>query len=279
MNPDVNLEIPRWYHSTICIPAIPSWKLFVFGGSTGQFSEGESRTTSAFSDEVFYMDCPTTKGIKPLPIPIKGNTPCARENSSFFWDATESRLVLFGGWANTWLNDSWALKVNLITGPPYAVYRIEPDKGPQTGKTKVKIFGDGFKDSNTVVRFSYSKDQFIEVNGTFIDGKTLECDTPAFEKVDKPAVVTLSISKGDYTITHTNFQYYLNTQANQCIGFGPGLGLDNAAEHKTIFIIQARNTKGSNRQSGADTFTCKFVTPEEQAYLKQKAELGDECPE
>lgn len=34
-NPDINLEVPRWYHSTICIPAIPSWKFFVFGGSTG----------------------------------------------------------------------------------------------------------------------------------------------------------------------------------------------------------------------------------------------------
>jgi len=39
----------------------------------------------------------------------------------------------------------------------------------------------------------------------------LTCETPAFDKVDKPSIVTLSISKGDYTITSTNFQYYLNT--------------------------------------------------------------------
>jgi hypothetical protein len=35
-------------------------------------------------------------------------------------------------------------------------------------------------------------------------------------------------------------------------------------------MIQARNTKGLNRQSGADEFVVKFVTPEEQAYLEEK---------
>ena len=104
--------------------------------------------------------------------------------------------------------------MNLITGPPYAVYSILPNKGPQTGKTKVTITGDGFKDSNTVIRFSVSKDQFIEVNGAYVSPTELTCETPAFDKVDKPAVVTLSISKGDYTITNTSFQYYLNTQAD-----------------------------------------------------------------
>jgi len=78
----------------------------------------------------------------------------------------------------------------------------------------VTITGDGFKDSNTVIRFSVSKDQFIEVNGAYVSPTELTCETPAFDKVDKPAVVTLSISKGDYTITNTSFQYYLNTQAD-----------------------------------------------------------------
>ena len=36
-------------------------------------------------------------------IPIKGNTTKGRENGTIFWDANESRLILFGGWANTWL--------------------------------------------------------------------------------------------------------------------------------------------------------------------------------
>lgn len=141
------------------------------------------------------------------------------------------------------------------------------------------ITGDGFKDSNTVIRFSYSKDSFIEVNGTFVSTTEMVCETPSFDKVDKPATVTLSISKGDYTITSTNFQYYLNTQADQCIAFGPGLFMDNCAGVMTTFIIQARNTKGSNRQSGADEFVVKFCTPEEQQYLKLKATEEGEVEE
>jgi len=104
------------------------------------------------------LDVPDVQGIKTYNIPIKGTTPKGRENACLFWDSSDSRLVLFGGWSNTWLGDAWALKVNLITGPPYAVYNITPNKGPQTGKTKTKIVGDGFKDSNTVIRFSYSKE-------------------------------------------------------------------------------------------------------------------------
>lgn len=46
-----------------------------------------------------------------------------------------------------------------------------------------------------------------------------------------------------------------------------------------MFIIQARNTKGSNRQSGADEFIVKFITPEEQAYLEEKAKAEEEIPE
>jgi dynein heavy chain len=83
---DITLEIPRWYHSSICIPAIPSWKFFIFGGSIGQFAEGESRTQTKFSDEIFYLDVPDIKDIKPYPIAIKGNQPKGRENASLFWD-------------------------------------------------------------------------------------------------------------------------------------------------------------------------------------------------
>jgi len=103
INPDLSHEIPRWYHSSICVPAIPSWKFFVFGGSTGQFAEGENRTLSRLNDEIFYLDVPDLKGLKWNSIPIKGNSPKGRENGAIFWDANDFRLILFGGWANTWL--------------------------------------------------------------------------------------------------------------------------------------------------------------------------------
>jgi hypothetical protein len=80
--------------------------------------------------------------------------------------------------------------------------------------------------------------------------------------------VTLSISKGDYTITKSSFEYYFNTLASECIAFGPGLGFENSACNWTNVIIQARNTKGQNRRSGRDRFEVVFTTPAEQKYLK-----------
>jgi hypothetical protein len=81
------------------------------------------------------------------------------------------------------------------------------------------------------------------VTAQFVSPNQLVCETPAFDQVQKPAVVTLSINKGDYTITQSIFTYYLNTVAEQCIAFGPGIYTDNAANYMTIFVIQARNNK------------------------------------
>lgn len=67
-------------------------------------------------------------------------------------------MIVHGGWNNNWLNDVWSLNVSTITGPPYAVFGINPKLGPLTGKTKVKITGDGFIESGIItVRFSYNK--------------------------------------------------------------------------------------------------------------------------
>lgn len=56
------------------------------------------------------------------------------------------------------------MNVSLITGPPYAIYDIKPNLGPLTGKTKVTITGDGFKDTgNIVVKFDTGKPNPPEV--------------------------------------------------------------------------------------------------------------------
>lgn len=84
--------------------------------------------------------------------------PKARENPAIFYDQNESRVIIHGGWNNNWLNDVWSLNVSTITGPPYAIFGISPKLGPLTGKTKVKITGDGFIESGIItVRFSYNK--------------------------------------------------------------------------------------------------------------------------
>lgn len=86
------------------------------------------------------------------------NKPKARENSAMFFDSNDSRLIIFGGWANNWLTDMVALNVSSITGPPYAIYSIRPSLGPLTGKTKVIIIGEGFRDTpNIQVQFQCAK--------------------------------------------------------------------------------------------------------------------------
>lgn len=60
----------------------------------------------------------------------------------------ESRLVIFGGWANKWLDDVWQINVSSIVGPPYAITKVEPPLGPVTGQMKVTIYGVGFQSTN-----------------------------------------------------------------------------------------------------------------------------------
>lgn len=55
--------------------------------------------------------------------------------------------MIHGGWKNDWLNDMWSLNVSTITGPPYAIFGMEPKLGPLTGKTRTTLTGDGFTDS------------------------------------------------------------------------------------------------------------------------------------
>jgi len=80
------------------------------------------------------------------------------------YDPRYSRLIIFGGWANNWLGDCYSLKVNMITGPPYTIYTMEPAMGPLTGKTPVSIKGDGFyENANIVIRFESAKNGAVEV--------------------------------------------------------------------------------------------------------------------
>ena len=50
--------------------------------------------------------------------------PKEREYASMIYDTKNYRLVIFGGWANEWLEDVYALNVSSIVGPPYAITDI-----------------------------------------------------------------------------------------------------------------------------------------------------------
>ena len=215
---------------------------------------------------VLDMNIKNLKSLKWEPVSLETNDkPRPREASAMFYDSNESRLIIFGGWANTWIDDITALSVSLITGPPYAIYDIKPKLGPLTGKTKIYISGDGFVDSgNIYVKFSVPNAKTLppEAQGNYISPNELWCETPNFESFGaKKAEVRLSINKGDFTITSSSFTYYLNTKAEKTIAYGPGLLQENLCGHETVFLIQARNTKGFNRESGSDNFEVKITAP------------------
>jgi dynein heavy chain len=161
--------------------------------------------------------------------------PKPRESSSIFYDSGESRVLVFGGWANNWLSDLWSLNVSTITGPPYAIFKLKPALGPLTGKTKIKIEGDGFKDTNISVKFSGGKME-KEVNGQFISEKEIVCETPTFDH-PRSVEVTVCMNKGDFTITKSSFTYYLNTKAEKTIAYGSGLLFENLVGVKTTIVV------------------------------------------
>ncbi len=61
VDPEVAHEVPKWNHSGIMAPAIPSWKYFIFGGSVGSFEEGGNRTGSRFVDDAYVLDVDSKK--------------------------------------------------------------------------------------------------------------------------------------------------------------------------------------------------------------------------
>ena len=73
--------------------------------------------------------------------------PPGREYSSIIYDFKNYRLIVFGGWANEWLDDAHGLNVSSIVGPPYAITEIIPNLGQLTGGTPLIIRGVGFKDT------------------------------------------------------------------------------------------------------------------------------------
>lgn len=114
-----------------------------------------------------------------VPVKLEENEdviPETRESPATFYSVDDQRLYVFGGWANDWLNDMWMLPVGNITGPPYAITSIKPTVGPVTGKTKLAIFGAGFKESygQITVRFFGGKSP-IDAQGVFREENLIEC--------------------------------------------------------------------------------------------------------
>jgi dynein heavy chain len=243
------------------VEAIPSWKYFIFGGESTDYGEAQPRAFGELVNTACFLDIETMRW---APIhPEDDLLPKPREYAGVSYDQKDSRLLVFGGWNNRWLNDIYALNVSKIVGPSYAVTSMEPVTSQLSGGTTVTIRGVGFKDQNIRVFFTAGDSPIaqvtpkstIEVGGIHVSETELTCETPNFDKFGAcNAVVQLTISGGDLTTTFAPFSYFMNTRAYMSLCYGPAIQDACCAGAPAEFIIQARNDSAENRTSGHDDF-------------------------
>lgn len=152
----------RWNFSAISIFAVPYWKVFLFGGNTGELDT--DRPQGTYQNDIQVLECTPEDPEWSRPETV-GTLPKARADSEIIYYGDTGKLVLFGGWANRWYGDCFTCKVDDVVGPPYNVNKIESFEwsnpiGPVTGESKMTIFGEGFTSagsSNATVRFACQK--------------------------------------------------------------------------------------------------------------------------
>ena len=248
------LDSPTWNHTAVSVEAVPNWKIFIFGGSSGDLVESGS-AQGTYLNETRVLDT----GSMTWNIPkSRGDFPCPRADTSFAYDTKAYRMYMFGGWANRWFGDLFTLDVNEIVGPPYAVSSVEPAIGAITGETKITIKGFKFMGSNATVRYAVAKG-FADVNGTVIDANTIRAETPNFEKYGAHmAEVRVSLPGQSFTNSSVEFKFHSVSDASKCIAFGPclipAMGPICASGKPTTFVIQAVDCDGLPRDCGWDTF-------------------------
>jgi dynein heavy chain len=260
-DPDIYNGTPRWNHSSVLVPAIPTWKFFIFGGEQAEYVEGADRKFGQYANSSCYLDMGTTQWTTFASDPATySNMPTPREYAGMTYDNRESRLVVFGGWNNGWMDDMYSLNVAKIVGPSYAITASEPSLGQLSGKSKLIISGQGFKEPNIKVIFTNGNrpvDSMTkiskEVSAEFVSATQISCLTPNFEEFGpNECVMQVSIAGGDYTTTWIPFHYFLNTRALKSLAYGPGV-LGNVMVGQPVeFVIQARNDLNENRVSGND---------------------------
>ena len=171
------------------------------------------------------------------------------------YDNKNSRLIVYGGWADQWLDDIYTLDVGAVVGPPYAVTDIIPDMGPITGGTDIMIHGIDFVNTtDVVVRFG-TKRHFVDAMGVFISQIRLSCVSPDYSKFPPGEVeVRVSLDGDSFTTTYQRFAYFSVTNASRSIIFGPGVLSGCAIREDVSFIIQARDDNDHNRTTGGDEY-------------------------
>eukprot|EP01035_Chromulina_nebulosa_P018310 gene18310-23996_t len=249
---------PRWNFSAVSVFAVPYWKIFVFGGNSGNLNE-DVNPQGEYLNDVCVLETGSKTWTRPN---VLGTIPTPRGETPAVYESKGSRLITFGGWANRWFGDLFICKVGDVVGPSYAIESITPSIGPITGSTRCTITGSGFKSGGNIanVRFACIKGS-IEVTGEVTSDSTIEFDTPNFEKYGAQSVEG-RVSVGGKSLTNSivYFNYFSVACADTILCFGPAIIDGCVASSPATLVIQSKDSAGINRSCGMDEFTVTVST-------------------
>jgi len=216
-SPNPPMPLPLCGHTAMSLEAVPSFKVFVFGGQTGSAAERKewtyTRSISVFDTNSQTWDATTVKG---------DQFPCAREDHRWAYDRKSSKLFVFGGWSGRWLNDLYSLDVAPIVGPPFCVTGTEPKEGPVTGGIPVRIFGIQFPEAKDVMVKFTNGEKEENVPGQWVSSTEVTCRSPSWEKFGAGEVEVRVNMKGEgFTVNRVKFTFYINTMPAKCLAYGP----------------------------------------------------------
>ena len=88
----------RWNHTAISVFSGPDWKLFVFGGNTGDLNDTSQNPQGTFVNDMMVLDCGSNTWGRPEVI---GELPPAMADTMMSYDTASGKVFLFGGWSNS----------------------------------------------------------------------------------------------------------------------------------------------------------------------------------
>ena len=254
----------RWNFAAFSVFAVPYWKIFVFGGNSGNLDA--SRPQGEYRNDIQVLQCIESEkkdGVQSWSRPAAiGEIPPPRSDTAMFYSSDVGKLILFGGWSNRWFGDMYCCDINEVVGPPYNIFSIESKDwssaiGPITGGSPMILKGKGFKSSfgkTATIRFACLKG-FMDVSGEIQSDEEVHLQTPNFEKLGPvEAEVRLKISSQSFSSGVAKFKYFAVTDSRKTVAFGPGILAGSAPMYPTSFIIQAKDKFSNDRICGMDKF-------------------------
>jgi dynein heavy chain len=258
----------RWNFTAVAAYAVPHWKIFIFGGNSGDLDQ--SRPQGHYRNDLQVLESIRTDGQGESSLewsrpPVRGDKPCPRSDTEMFYSLNTGKLTLFGGWSHRWHGEVYCCDVGSVVGPSYNIFCISSKEwnepiGPVTGESKMILVGKGFSSVTGVatVRFASTKG-FIDVTGEILNDEQVSFSTPNFQKYGAvKAQVRLKIGSQSFTNNCVPFTFFSVTCSAETVAFGPGILDVNAVNQSAYFIIQAKDKHANDRVCGMDQFDVRI---------------------